>query len=205
MTGVAAGVILAGGSNRRFPALKSFIQIEGTTIIERTLGILSGLFPLVMISTNMPEAYFHLGVPLIGDVLPSRGPMSGIYSALLNAGGDVFVLACDMPLVNAGVISLVRAEHEAARETTSPDATVPVCHGEPQPLFGVYSWSALPFLEEAIGGEKTTMKRFLAEIKSRFVDEEKVRAKDPFGRSFLNINTPEDLEEIMRTLQRGRG
>jgi molybdopterin-guanine dinucleotide biosynthesis protein A len=205
MMGAAAGVILAGGSNRRFPALKSFIQIEGTPIIGGTLAILSGLFPLVMISTNMPEAYFHLGVPLIGDVLPSRGPMSGIYSALLNAGGDVFVLACDMPLVNADVVALVCSEHEGARETTSPDATVPVCHGEPQPLFGVYSLSALPFLEEAIGGEKTTMKRFLGEIRTHFVEEKKVRAKDPLGRSFLNINTPEDLEEIIQTLQRDKG
>ena len=205
---VTAAVILAGGGNRRFGALKSFINIEGMPLIARSLALLKELFHEVFISTNDPESYFHLvgypGAPLIGDVLPSRGPMSGIYSALINAKGPgVFVVACDMPFLNKKVMTFIlerRLRH--CRECGPCDAAVPVFNNWPQPLSGVYSRTLLPYLEEWIVHEKTSLIRFLHEVNTYFINESDMRTIDPGGRSFMNINTIEDYEATMHMMGR---
>jgi len=193
---VTAAVILAGGGNRRFGTLKSFINIEGRPLIARNLELLKELFPEVFISTNLPEPYFYLGAPLIGDVLPSRGPMSGIYSALINAKGPgVFVVACDMPFLNKKAVTFVleqRLRH--CKEFGTCDAAVPVFNDRPQPLLGVYSRTLVPYLEEGIVHEKTALIRFLHEVNTYFIKEPDMRTIDPGGRSFMNINTVEDYE-----------
>jgi molybdopterin-guanine dinucleotide biosynthesis protein A len=193
-----AAVILAGGENRRFPSLKGFIEINGVPLIRRTLDLLSGMFREVFISTNAPESYFHLGYPLIGDVLPSRGPMSGIYTTLLNARSEaVLVVACDMPFPGAAVINLLAQRYAAARQSGSVQAVVPVYDNKPQPLLGIYTKAMLPRLEENIMNGKTALGRFLQEEGVHFVDEISVRAADPEGRSFININTVEDYDKVL--------
>jgi molybdopterin-guanine dinucleotide biosynthesis protein A len=199
--GMITGVILAGGENRRFPSLKAFIKIanykDNHTIIERNLKLLKGIFNEVFISTNMPEKYFYLDAPLIGDVLPSRGPMSGIYSSLINAKSDcIFVIACDMPFVKREVVSVICEKHLEMSSIKQVDATIPVFNDEPQPLFGVYCKTALPYLENCILNEKTSMKRLLSEINTNFIGESDIMKIDPTGRSFVNINTMEDYERI---------
>ncbi len=198
---VTAAVVLAGGRNRRFGALKSFINIEGVSIIAKNLALLRELFHEVFISTNLPEPYSHLGAPLIGDVLPSRGPMSGIHSALLNAKGPgVFVAACDMPFLNKEVIMFIlerRLRH--CRECGPCDAVVPVFNDWPQPLSGIYSRTLLPYLEEGIVHEKTSLIRFLGDVDTFFINEPEIRTIDPWGRSFMNINTIEDYKRQVKS------
>jgi len=191
---ITTAVILAGGGNRRFRSLKSFINIEGMPIIERNLALLRELFCEVFISTNFPEPYFYLGAPLIGDVLPSRGPMSGIYSALINAKGPgVFVVACDMPFLNKEAVSFILQQRIIhCRHRGACDATIAVF----QPLSGVYSRSLLPHLEKGITDEKTSLVPFLRGVNTYFIDEPDMRTIDPDGRSFININTVEDYEKI---------
>ncbi|MBF0505505.1 MAG: molybdenum cofactor guanylyltransferase [Nitrospirae bacterium] len=203
---VSAAVVLAGGRNRRFPELKSFINIEGTPIIAGNLRLLKELFREVFISTNDPGPYFelagHFGATLVGDVLASRGPMSGIYSALINAKGPgVFVVACDMPFLNREVITFIRQRRLRYCGEYGPcDAVVPVFNNKPQPLSGIYSQTLLPVLEDAVMHEKTSMVRFLRDVRTYFIDEPDIREIDPEGRSFVNINTVEDYEAINKRI-----
>ncbi|MBF0557195.1 MAG: molybdenum cofactor guanylyltransferase [Nitrospirae bacterium] len=207
---ITAAVILAGGVNRRFGAPKSFIDIEGTPIIKRSLSLLKELFDEVFISTNDPEQYFHLadcaGVPLIGDVFSSLGPMSGIYSALINSRGPgIFAVACDMPFLRQDVIRFICKEHlRYSRECGPCDATVPVFNNEPQPLSAVYSRTLLPHLENALINCKTAMTPFLRGVKTFFIDEADLRVIDPEGRSFTNINTAGDYEAIRKQVNSER-
>ncbi len=200
---VSAAVVLAGGRNSRFPELKSFINIEGSPIIARNLALLRELFRKVFVSTNDPGPYFklagHFGATLLGDVLASRGPMSGIYSALINAKGPgVFVVACDMPFLNKEVITFIRERRLCYCGEYGPcDAVVPVFNNRPQPLAGIYSRTLLPVLEEAVMHEKTSMVRFLHEVRTYFINEPDMRTIDPDGRSFVNINTMEDYKTMI--------
>jgi molybdopterin-guanine dinucleotide biosynthesis protein A len=184
--------ILAGGESTRFGSPKAFVPIGGEPLVVRTLRTLRDMFSSVVISTNDPDPYFPLGARMIGDVLPSRGPLAGIHAALMNCPADaIFVCACDMPFIDPKIIALICDRH---RQSSGSDATIPVFEGAPQPLFGVYCKTTLGLLEQAVREDKVALKRFLAEVRTTYVGEPDIRSLDPLGRTFMNINTPADLE-----------
>jgi molybdopterin-guanine dinucleotide biosynthesis protein A len=192
-----SGVILAGGKNTRYPTIKSYIKIGDSTIIERNLRILKNIFEEVFISTNSPELYFRLGVPLFGDVIPSKGPMSGLYSLLSNIRNNcLFVVACDMPFVKESLISFICERHREISRKLDVDATIPVYKDEPQPLLGIYCKGIITHLKECVLKERTSLKKFLNEIRTYFIDYDEFSYLDPEGVSFININTEEDYKNI---------
>jgi molybdopterin-guanine dinucleotide biosynthesis protein A len=183
-------LILAGGENRRMPFLKGFLEVNGKRIIETNTELLRGIFPRVFISTNDPELYFSLGSPMIGDIVRYRGPMTGIYSALsLPDIDEVFVTACDMPFINVILIQHIINLWDKRR-----DAVIPLFEDKPQPLFGVYAKSGIDTMGDSIKKGKRSLRALLKRMNVLYVDEEEVRKIDSEGRSFININTPEDLE-----------
>lgn len=184
--------ILSGGRNSRYPSLKGFIELGGMGIIERTMMMLRGLGHEVVISTNEPEHYFTLGVPLIGDTVPSAGPMSGIVSVMDATGADeLFVIACDMPFVRAEVISYIIGQR-------AKEATVPLLGGRPEPLLAVYTKDATQRMRQMIGEGNTSIAKMLQEMDVRYISEEELKAIDPSGESFMNINTPEDYDRAVK-------
>ncbi len=183
-------VILAGGENKRMPAIKGFLEINGKRIIESDIELFAGLFTRISISTNNPEWYFYLGVSMAGDVIGQRGPMTGIFSTLINPDvSEVFVAACDMPFID---VSLVR--YIIGRWENRWDAAIPVFNGEPQPLLGIYSKRIAERMEESIKSGRKSLRDFLKRINVLYIHEDEVRKIDAEGRSFVNINTMEDLE-----------
>ncbi|MBF0564296.1 MAG: molybdenum cofactor guanylyltransferase [Nitrospirae bacterium] len=186
------GVFLAGGQNRRFPSLKAFITVGGDTILRRSIDILTGCFDEVFISTNMPEVYFSYGRPMIGDVVDSRGPITGILSCLLCASNEnVLVVACDMPFLKKEVVELV-----ASGVGEGFDAVVPIFGGRLQPLLAVYNRTIVPRLQSMIGNNEKSLSFMLPSLHVKYVEEDIVRCKDAEGLSFVNVNTPYDLELI---------
>jgi len=189
-------VMLAGGENKRFPYLKGFIEAGGRRIIESNIEILTSVTDSIVISTNTPEHYFYLGVPLIGDIITSAGPMSGIYSALYSTKSDaVFVSACDMPFLNKALIEYIITNADK-------EATVPVYNGKAEPLFGVYSSALLQTMENMIEHGRTSMYHMLDEVDVKYIDEDEIRGIDPEGLSFININTIDDFDRHARKRDR---
>jgi molybdopterin-guanine dinucleotide biosynthesis protein A len=181
-------LILAGGENKRFPLIKGFLEINGKKIIESNTEFLNSIFDRVIISTNDPELYFYLGVLMVGDIMKYRGPMTGIFSVLAVPDvSDIFVIACDMPFLNAVFIKYI-----VERWSENLDAVIPIFYKKPQPLPGIYSKRTVRKLEEAIRQGKRSLREFLQEIEVLYIEEEVVRSIDREGRSFVNINTMDD-------------
>ena len=182
-------LILAGGENRRFLFHKGLAEIYGQRIIEITSSLLRKHFNKVWLSTNSPEIFFYLGLPMVGDMINLRGPMTGIFSALACTGApEVFVAACDMPFISEKVITLIKNAYEGQ------DAVIPVFRGDPQPLIGMYSNRIKDLMEERINGKRNAMRDLLHDIDVYYIQEQEVLTVDPEGRSFVNINTREDLQ-----------
>lgn len=183
------GVILAGGSNRRYPILKGLIEFQGKRLIERVLDSLR-ILEKVIIITNNPEAYFYLSIPMYGDIIDFRCPLTGIYTALTNSDQDILVSACDMPFIAPEIVRLIR--DEADKRLNLYDAIIPLYNQRPQPLLGAYSLRLLNPVKEWLEEKKCHMTEFLKEIKTYYIEESLIRHFDPEGLSFININTPED-------------
>jgi len=183
------GVILAGGENRRMPVLKAFIKVRGKNIIERNLKIMKQLFREVFIITNQPEVYLYLGVPLFGDVYDVRGPMTGIFTSLVNSPTNwVFISACDMPFLNHELILLM------SKRRSDCEAVVPKYNRNIEPLFSFYSKSLTPSMEAALLKKEISLQVFLKNKKVKYITTKEIQNIDPEGRSFINLNTPEDLQ-----------
>ncbi|MBF0538324.1 MAG: molybdenum cofactor guanylyltransferase [Nitrospirae bacterium] len=188
-----SAVVLAGGQNTRFPTPKGLIEFDNEAIIDRNLSILRGCLGECFISTNSPEVYFSRRARLIGDVIDSRGPATGILSALLATGAeDIFVVACDMPLVKRALVEFI------AQNQCGYDAVVAVYGGTVQPLLGVYNRGAIPVIEGAIEAGRKGMRDILGLLNVRYIGQEEYRCIDSDGKSFVNVNTPLELKRLMQ-------
>ncbi len=184
-------LILAGGENKRIPFIKAFIKVNDQRIIDLNIRLLKRIFDRIIISTNSPELYFYTGLPMIGDILSHRGPMTGIFSVLsLPDISHLFVVACDMPFINAiliqYIVNLWRDEYIAL---------IPIFDRIPQPLFGIYSKGILNKMEEEINSGNKSLIDFLRKINISYIKEREVRKIDPEGKSFVNLNTMRDFEK----------
>ncbi|NWF51936.1 MAG: molybdenum cofactor guanylyltransferase [Nitrospirae bacterium] len=189
-------LILAGGENKRIPLIKGFIDIKGKRIIDANLEVLRDIFDRIILSTNNPELYFYLGVPMIGDIYKYKGPMTGILSSLVSLGEEeIFVTACDMPFIKP---ELIRYIVDMWTKNRGWDAAIPVFNGKSQPLIGIYSRKIIKTMEDSIKTSKRSLRDFLKKRNVLYISEEEVRRIDPFGRSFVNINTMEDYKEALK-------
>jgi molybdopterin-guanine dinucleotide biosynthesis protein A len=117
--------------------------------------------------------------------------MTGILSALITLKEtEIFVAACDMPFIKPELIRYI-----VGRWTDRWEAIVPVFDGKPQPLLGIYSRKLVPKMEESIKTQTRSLREFLGTIEVHYIKEEEVRAIDPEGKSFVNINTIQDYEK----------
>jgi molybdopterin-guanine dinucleotide biosynthesis protein A len=87
------------------------------------------------------------------------------------------------------MINLIKSSYKGQ------DAVIPVFSGIPQPLLGIYSNKIKDLMEERISFKGRAMRDFLCDIDVYYIPEKEVLAVDPEGRSFVNINTREDLKQ----------
>jgi len=185
--------ILAGGRSSRMGTDKAFVRVLGRPLIEEILSQSAGLGMESLIITNQPAEYAYLGVPLFGDVLPDKGPLGGLYTALHSATRPhVLCIACDMPFVVRPLLDfLISLIPEG-------DAIVPRLAGEAEPFRAIYSRACLAPIRAALDAGRMRMISFFPDVRVRFVDEAEIDQFDPQHLSFFNVNTPEDLEQDRR-------
>ncbi len=92
--------LLIGGKSLRMGTPKALLQIKGSTLVERSLNILSAVSDRVMLlgSGPLPESLDE--VDRLPDVLNLEGPVSGLLSAFRWAPGSTWIISSvDMPLM----------------------------------------------------------------------------------------------------------
>ena len=185
--------ILAGGRSSRMGADKSFVRVLGRPLIEDILAQTAGLADETLVVTNRPDDYAYLGVPLFGDVLPDKGALGGLYSALHSATRrHVLCIACDMPFVVRPLLEyLISLRSEA-------DAIVPRLAGEAEPFRAVYARDCQGPIRAALDAGRMRVISFFSDVRVRFVETAEIERFDPRHLSFFNVNTPEDLEQARR-------
>jgi molybdopterin-guanine dinucleotide biosynthesis protein A len=120
----------------------------------------------------------------------------GLYSGLRASRSErTFVTTADSPLLRRELVRYLQGN------AGGWDALVPLWRGYPEPLCAVYARSCIEAIAESL--EMGRVVSFYPRVRVRFVEEPIVRGLDPRGRSFLNANTPEDLQVIRREWEEG--
>ena len=184
------GVVLIGGASRRMGTDKASIEFNGTTLLDRSVSVLSEVFASVVVSGgDQPPS----GVRVLPDLVPGLGPLGGLDTAYRTAAGrDVFLLAVDMPFVDAPTVRAIVEPPVAAMSVR-----VPVASGRRQPLCAVYGSGLGPVVRDRIEGRNRSMDSLFAAV-----DVEEITCFD--DEVFMNVNTQADLEAALKRTGRHR-
>jgi molybdopterin-guanine dinucleotide biosynthesis protein A len=196
------GAILAGGYSRRLGRDKATLPLGGKPLARWVAEALTPAAPWCWLITNHPLTHLALGLPLVTDLCPFQGPAGGLLTALFYRGAPwVLAAAVDNPFLAPALITALAATVRA----TSRPAVVCQSPWGLEPFPGLYHVRLLPKLAAFLKSERRAT-RFLSVCRPEIVPPEEVRRLDPDGRSFFNLNTPEDLARATAWLaQGGRG
>lgn len=187
-------VIQAGGESRRMGQNKALVPFLGKPLIQRIYERVAAVADEVLVVTNQPAVFEFLPARLVADVIPGKGAMGGLYTAVYEAANPIVgIVATDMPFVHAG---LLRAEIDLL-EREQADVVIPASASSwvgLEPMHAVYRKdTCLPAIQRAIDADQRKLIIWFPEVKVRVMTEDEVRAVDPELRAFLNVNTPDEL------------
>ncbi|KAA9010743.1 molybdenum cofactor guanylyltransferase MobA [Histidinibacterium aquaticum] len=188
-----SGVILAGGTARRMGGGdKGRLEISGVSLLVRVIQRLEPQVAGLALSANgAPERFADLGLPVMPDETPDRGPLAGVLAGLdwaRGQGADALVTApADTPFLPADLVPRLRRAGPVA-----------IAHsgGRDHPTCGLWAVALAPLLRERLdAGDRRLM---------AFADAAgAARAEFDDDRAFFNVNTPEDLARAEALAEEG--
>lgn len=185
------GAVLAGGRSQRYGRNKALEVFHGKRLIEHGVELLHSFCDPVFVVANDLSLYYGLEATLIQDIIPGQGPLGGIYTALLFSPHEwVFSRATDMPFLLPGLPSLMCEIKEGF------DAVVPVCNSLYEPLLALYHRRCIAAIAAVLEKGERKITSFFKRVRIKALQEHEWRSVDPEGRSFRNVNTPEDWKSI---------
>ena len=205
--------ILIGGKSTRFGSDKGLFEYHGKPLISYQLETLTqnnyDIF-LVAHSKQQTQAYIDKIdiTQVMGFIIDNNSPlldsnlhtpMKGLYSAykeLKDIGYEkAFTLSCDLPLINLEVIEFM------INQSIGYDCCIPRWNnGFLEPLFAIYP------IKEAYKKAQENLKNHTYKLTNIISDkwkinflsvEDSIKQFDENLLTFLNINTPEDIELLI--------
>jgi molybdopterin-guanine dinucleotide biosynthesis protein A len=158
----------------------------------------------VVVVLNDPQDWPDLPARLITDIYPDGGALGGIYSGLLSAQHDyALAVACDMPFLSADLLCAMLARPRdydvlvprSLRPGTTRNAL------DVESLHAIYAKACLEPMRMALEGGRRQIATFFPQVRVAYVEPEETTRYDPAGRSFMNVNTPEQMAEAATSLE----
>lgn len=185
------------------------IPPDGTPLLLHVLQRLQPLAERTLIIANDPalpnQARIPAHVKVLTDLYPDTGTLGGIATGVSACDDWAMIVACDMPFVNPKLFVYFQ---ELARESGDQrpeiedrwDAIVPLVGGFAEPLHALYHRRCLPHIERRLANGERRAICFHPDVRLRMVQEDELRRFDPELRSFVNTNTPEEWEGVLKSL-----
>jgi molybdopterin-guanine dinucleotide biosynthesis protein A len=180
----ALGVVLAGGRGSRLGGAKPTAELAGRPLISYPLAALAGAGLEAVIVAKPHTDLPPLDIDVLTEPAEPVHPLAGIVAALRQTGRPLVVIGCDFPFVPAALLRALAGAPEPL--------VVPAPGGAPQPLVARWTPALLPALEAALAREEP-LRRTVAALSPRLLEDAELA---PFGdpaRVFFNVNTPGDL------------
>jgi len=192
-----AGYVLAGGASSRFGSDKALARLAGQTVLQRMVGLLSGVADPVKVVTTC-DRYPHFRENIVADRWPGEGALGGILSALnATREGDrawSVIVSCDMPFLTREWLGYMIERALAA----DADVLFPRSQSGDEPLCGCWRTAALPRLQAAFDQGVRKVTDAAHRVRVEVLDETHWKRFDSAGRLFWNMNTQRDYQEALR-------
>jgi molybdenum cofactor guanylyltransferase len=195
------GYVLAGGASSRFGTDKALAELQGKSMLTRTVELLStfcGNVAIVAPTVKLRDP----SVETILDRWPGEGPLGGILTALFDAKqkswSDAWnlILSCDMPfLTHDWLAFLSQRALQSVGEAVVPQNT----HGL-EPLCACWKTAAHEATSAAFDSGTRKVTEALRKLRMEVLDEQDWKRFDTSGRLFWNMNTFADYEEARRAI-----
>ena len=169
---------------------KANLEVDGLPLLERTARVaLSAGLPVLIVGRLQPADWPLDGVQFVEDAQTGRGPLGGLHRALTKAKGPVLLIACDMPRLSTDALRWLLAEGQSAR--AGEHGLITINSGRWEPLFSIYTPNCLSLIEERMQQGRLSLHGLIEAGDFRYS-----AAPDWLEPLLLNINTPEELQEI---------
>ncbi len=175
------GIVLCGGRSTRMGADKASLPFGNATMLDRIVRILRPITDDVIIVGRRSQSCAN-----VHDAIEDEGPLGGIIAGLKASKTDLnIVIACDMPLINPGVLQrLASLIGDAA-------ACVAVNDGHASALCGVYRSHVASTAQTLFDSGERRVMRLLDQVHAKRVDAAIFRDIDPQLATFTSCDTPE--------------
>ena len=144
------GIILAGGKSSRMGSDKGFLDLNGSSFIERIIQVIRPLVNEIIIVSNSTD-YDVFKLKRVEDVIKDAGALAGLYTGLYHSETENnLVLSCDVPLINKVVLNKLIEENDEETDIIQIKS-----QGKTMPLIALYKKRCTPFcLDLLMGGER---------------------------------------------------
>ncbi len=190
-------IVLAGGRGKRLGGDKATVEIAaGETLLRRSVTLVEPLSDDIIVVRRPEQRLEAPGARVITDRAPFEGPLAGILAGLEAAREEwALVVACDMPFLSIPLLRYLL--------TLRPgyDVVVPQLEVGMEPLHALYHRRAAPAVRAALERGERRLISFYRALRVRTVPVDELAPYDRDGRTFFNINTPEDLEQARAWLR----
>jgi len=204
LTGKRAAIILAGGRSSRMGENKALMMLDTKTMLghieERVSRVTDNI--VIVIGSRQNVGQFRDASPthvsIIKDIIDVKSPLVGILTGTkFLSAAYVSIHPCDTPLLEPSLIRYLfdRAEgHDAAIAVTKG--------GRLQPLNSVYSASAVgKACKESLSGGGLRCTEMIQRLHDViYVNDEDLVKFDPHLRTYLNVNTKQEFDELRSML-----
>jgi molybdopterin-guanine dinucleotide biosynthesis protein A len=165
---------------------KAALQVGSSTMLEHSMRLLESLGLDNVVLSGSAKGY--------PDIYPDKGPVGGIYSAIVNlslkVGDLVLIIPNDMPLMRSNVLS------QLLEQSLNHQCTF-IFKRHPMPLSLYISENVLAQCQLLESAKGMSIKQLIEadKVGELAVQDESV---------FTNVNTPQELEDVIQALQETR-
>jgi molybdopterin-guanine dinucleotide biosynthesis protein A len=179
------GAILAGGKSSRMGQDKGFVKLDGKPMISYSIDLLQRLNIPSRIVSHI-EAYKQFGCEVIKDTIQEKGPMGGLYTALLHCEAkQLLLLSCDAPLISQELLSNLLGVSDCKK------ISVTYFRNKIYPLCAVYPKSILKVVKSYLEKDNLKMKTLIKNLPHQKVCMDKILEGKTYALS--NFNTKSDI------------
>jgi len=186
--------VLAGGRSRRMGRDKAAIDVDGESMLKKVCKAAGEVgFHVLVVGRERAELPSDLRgwIDAMPDDGEPRGPLGGLATALrADAGTDVILCGCDLPLVTAKCFEWLVSE-TLSSEGEAVQAVIPLINGREQLLFGWYSADVLSIVMRQLETDQLAMRQLLTRLKVRFVD-----VPPHLASALQDVDTMEELRQL---------